>query len=102
MAEVSISNFDWNRDYYAFVRIDGYACYSGRFRAWKLYSLTSNAVKTLSQRHEEVLAMFETQEELETYLQNKYTQEASQSTEAFKPKTIGTEGGDKLIISSIL
>lgn len=81
--------------------IGGYECYSGRFRAWKLYSLTSDAVKTLSQRPEEVHALFETQEELEAYIKALYEQPA-QDTEAIKLNKIGKEGGDQLIISSIL
>jgi hypothetical protein len=101
MAQVAIKDFDWKRDYYAYVCIGGYECYSGRFRAWKLYSLTSDAVKTLSQRQEEVHALFETQEELEAYI--KALHEApTESTEEVKLNKIGKEGGDQLIISSIL
>jgi hypothetical protein len=101
MAQVSIKEFDWNKDYYAYVCIGGYECYSGRFRAWKLYSLTSDAVKTLSQRHEEVKALFETQEELEAYVIALHEAPA-ESTEEIKLNKIGKEGGDQLIISSIL
>ena len=101
MAQVSIKDFDWNRDYYAYVCIGGYECYSGRFRAWKLYSLTSDAVKTLSQRPEEVEALFETQEELEAYIKALHAQKV-QDMEEIKLNKIGKEGGDQLIISSIL
>ena len=101
MAEVSISAFDWSRDYYAYVCIGGDACYSGRFRAWKLYSLTSDAVKTLGQHHHEVKALFETEAELEAYIWALHNKPGSDESE-IKPNTIGSEGGDKLIICSIL
>ncbi|SIT78408.1 hypothetical protein [Pontibacter indicus] len=101
MAQVSIKNFDWNRDYYAYVCIGGYECYSGRFRAWKLYSLTSDAVKTLSQRPEEVEALFETQEELEAYIKALHAQQV-QEMDDIQLNKIGKAGGDQLIISSIL
>lgn len=101
MAQVSIKDFDWNRDYYAYVCIGGYECYSRRFRAWKLYSLTSNAVKTLSQRPEEVEALFETQEELEAYIKALHEQQM-QEMDNIQLKKIGKAGGDQLIISSIL
>jgi hypothetical protein len=62
---------------------------------------TSDAVKTLSQRQEEVHALFETQEELEAYI--KALHEApTESTEEVKLNKIGKEGGDQLIISTIL
>ncbi|MBX0331969.1 hypothetical protein K3G39_01820 [Pontibacter sp. HSC-14F20] len=101
MAQVSINDFDWNRDYYAYVCIGGYEGYSGRFRAWKLYSLTNDAVKTLSQRQEEVKALFETQEELEAYIKALRTQSIP-DTEEIQLNKIGKEGGDQLTISSIL
>jgi len=101
MARISIRAFDWSRDYYAYVRIGGFEGYSGRFRAWKLYSLTSDAVKTLSQNPDEVEALFETQEELETYLAS-LRQQTAQGTGEPALHTIGTAGGDKLIISSTL
>ncbi|MCP2044414.1 hypothetical protein [Pontibacter sp. HSC-36F09] len=101
MAQVSIHDFDWDRDYYAYVCIGGYECYSGRFRAWKLYSLTSDAVKTLSQRKEKVHALFETQEVLEAYIKALREQPAP-DTEKIKLNEIGKQGGDQLIISSIL
>lgn len=101
MAQVSIKNFDWNRDYYAYVCIGGYECYSGRFRAWKLYSLTSDAVKTHSQRPEEVEALFETKEELEAYIKALHAQQV-QDMNDIQLNKIGKAGGDQLIISSIL
>jgi hypothetical protein len=101
MARVSIKDFDWNRDYYAYMCIGSYECYSGRFRAWKLYSLTSDAVKTLSQRQEEVHALFETQEELEAYIKALHDAPVADTSEV-KLNKIGKEGGDQLIISSIL
>ncbi|WP_159439854.1 hypothetical protein [Pontibacter lucknowensis] len=58
-------------------------------------------MKTLSQRHEEVKALFETQEELEAYIKALHEQPAP-STEEIKLNKIGKEGGDQLIISSIL
>lgn len=101
MTQISIKDFDWNRDYYAYVCLGGYECYAGRFRAWKLYSLTSNAVKTLSQHPEEVKALFETQEELEAYIKALHEQ-PEQPSEEVALRKIGKAGGDQLIISSIL
>lgn len=98
---MSISKFDWNRDYYGYVYIGGYGCYYGRFRAWKLYNLTSDAVKTLGQHPDEVKALFETEAELKAYIES-LRDEPMQNKEEAKLKTIGSEGGDKLIISSIL
>ena len=81
--------------------LGGDAYYSGRFRAWKLFSLTSDAAKILGQCPEEVKALLETAAELKAYIASLHNEPVPDSDET-KPKTIGTEGGDKLIISSIL
>lgn len=77
----------------------GFRC--GRLKGWKLYDLKNPDLSmTLSQRPDEILAAFETQEELEQWQEGLY-KEPEQPTNEVKLNSIGS-GKDKLIISQIM
>lgn len=86
---------------YAAVSEGGYGFICGRLAGWKLYDLKNPELcKTLSQRPGEILAAFETREELEQYLAD-LRKAPEQDAEEIKLNTIGS-GDNKLIISQIL
>ncbi|MFD2245032.1 hypothetical protein [Pontibacter ruber] len=101
MAQINPYDINLDTECYAAVRYDiGFI--TGRIKGWKLYNLNNPTLcRTLSQSPGDVLAAFETREELEQWLADLY-KEPAQDTPEVKLNTIGKEGGDKLIISSIL
>jgi hypothetical protein len=116
MAQINPRDINYETECYAAVEMDfGFRC--GKLKGWKLYDLKNpDLFMTLSQIPSEILAAFETQEELEQWRRKECgIPEPSKSGQALlfdsideevessevKLKTVGN-GKDKLIISQIL
>lgn len=72
MAKIDPWSITFETECYAAVEIDlGFRC--GLLKGWKLYALGKpNLYMTLSQKPSEILAAFETQEELEAWRESLY------------------------------
>ncbi|WP_161888557.1 hypothetical protein [Pontibacter russatus] len=111
MAQIDPWSIEYSTECYAAVEAEiGFHC--GRIKGWKLYSLENpDLYRTLNQSPSEILAAFETQEELEQWREDLYKEpepEKKQDYNLFNQpqddiqlKTIGS-GPNKLVISQVL